>query len=543
MIVKKVLSSVGLASLALISQASFAATQANQQVSNVQSTMLQSGKGYEVKEFTMNQGFQGDQQSTTLYFIYSAQGAKNAAAEAGLPLPERDDVIQDFANGGLNGACGSNNGNCVANGGDDSYKIIIIDKDLAQQDSFASEAAMNEHLAQRGLLKTRQREISDLQSQGVNVASNNFQAMSCFGTKHGQKSFQKTLNFPFSKTDSTGGNNASLSYSIDANAQVDGSAAVNYLYKSKFCVPYKIQISQIDAEAKFALTGNFSLQGQAQGELAPSIWQLYNGKISSGWFTIGPIPIQYDINLPVNAGMAKIVYKAKGDVSLKKDLNISGSYKYACHQSKCSKVSSSFSDNGTFSKDNLSYPVMASASMVPFVNLSVRGSLYKDLIWARAGTQENLPIGLNGYVGNECGNGNGLGDSDFVKSAIAHVKLQANAFAEGRFFNDQNWSLLDKNIKFIDMLHPSTAMSPIIRSSVTGKDVNLNVSVRSCMSDVDSSFQNFTVQWGDGASDSIKELSGAKNIHHLFSSPGDYNIIVTHDNGAQTQSTISIAAI
>ncbi|MCL1079148.1 hypothetical protein D5R81_13930 [Parashewanella spongiae] len=542
MIIKKVLSSAALASLALISQASFATTQTSQQVSNVQSTMLQTGKGYEVKEFTMNQGFQGDQQSTTLYFIYSAQGAKNAAAEAGLPLNERDDVIQDFANGGL-GGCNAASDHCFTTGDDDSYQIIIIDKDLAQQDNFKSTADMNSYLAQRGLLKARQQEIKALQSQGIKVDSNNLQTISCSSTNHGKKSFHKTLNFPFSKTDSTGGNNASLSYSVDANAQVDGSAAVNYLYKSKFCVPYKVQISQIDAEAKFALTGNISLQGVAKGELSPSSWNLYNGNISSGWFSVGPIPIQYDINLPVTAGISKVAFEARGDISLKKDLNITGNYKYACYQSKCSKVSSNFSDNGAFDKDNLSYPVLATAKVVPFVKLSVRGSLYNDLIWARAGTQEDVSIGLNGYAGNQCGNGNGIGNDDYVTSAIANVKLQARAFAEGRFFHDQNWNLLDKNLKFLDLLNPSTALSPIVRANVQGQNVNLNVSIRSCMRDLDSSFQNFSVQWGDGASDNISNLSGARNIHHSFSSPGTYNITVTHDNGAQTQSAVSIGTI
>ncbi|MGB0895075.1 MAG: hypothetical protein ACPGUD_11770 [Parashewanella sp.] len=545
MMTKNLLHSAGLASLLFVNQAAISATATPTQatISNVQASLLQSGKGYELKEFTLEQGqgLQSTQHSGTYYFIYSAEGARNAADEAGLPIDERDSVINDFNNGGIN-ACTSSNDACSADS-QDPFKLIIIDKDLAQKNSFASMSELNSYIQERGLTQARQNEISKLQAQGISIASDNPMMLSCFGTNKGHKDFDKSFDFPLNKSVSGGDDNASYSLTLNGNANINGKGAVNYAYKTKFCIPYKIQITDLDANANLAVTGNFDIQGQVNGSIQPVKMSVFTGRIASGWFTIGAIPVNYDFRIPVYAGIGKINYRADGEVALKKDINLTANFNYQCHAGSCDKLKATYNDNGSFNKENISYPVMASVDMEPYAQFSIRASLYHDLLWANVGTRDAAPIAFNGYVGNECGNGNGIGDNDFVDSALVSLKLQGDTFAESKLFKTKVWPLFQTAAMYKDLLNPSTALSPIVRSTVNGKEATLTVSVRSCMSKLDSSMQNFTVNWGDGATDSINNVSSAQNLKHEYKGAGDYKVVVTHKNGAATTSNLKVTAL
>ncbi|WP_170308253.1 PKD domain-containing protein [Parashewanella tropica] len=500
--------------------------------STLQSDIIQSGDGYQLKSITFEAPFQSQAQTNEYYFITSPQGALNASNDAGLPAKERDEVIQELKQGAL-ALCNAKQ-NCQSQT-KDAYPLIVIDKGLAQFDDNASNQQINQYLQQRGLLQFRQ--------QALAIGGDQY---SCNHTTHDHKSFGKHLYFPISHSDSINKGPFTFGYNIDGNADVNASATVGYDFKSKLCVPYKVEITNLDANADFLVNGNIQLIGQAGGSIPSRDITLFDGSIANGVFAVGPIPVQYDFHLPFTAGTGDINYNLTGKVSFKKDLNITGSYEFTCTNSSCKKIKGEFSDNGTFTSNSIAYELKATASAEPNLAISVKAGVYADAIWAKVGAKGKTPLGFEGYIGNNCGkdaNSNfahKLGDSQLTKLAIIDAKAKASAYAEGHGFNHMDWSLLDTPTHYIDLLNPSNAFSPLLTVTSSSKDATVDVGIRSCVSDIDSTYQNFTYNWGDGTTGNISNVQQGEMIKHTYDQPGTYTVTVTHQNGAASSSQIDI---
>ena len=90
----------------------------------------------------------------------------------------------------------------------------------------------------------------------------------------------------------------------------------------------------------------------------------------------------------------------------------------------------------------------------------------------------------------------------------------------------------------------STALSPVIRPRPRGLKVKMPVSIRSCIKSMaDTNYQDFTINWGDGMTTPIKDLSGRKIFDHAYNSLGGYEISVAHGNGASTSKWVDLSSI
>lgn len=499
--------------------------------SNIQTTILQSGQGYELKEMVYATP-DGQQQSSTLYFIHSIQGAKNAATEAGLPDSERDGAIIDFQHKN----CNKDISHCDAT----STSMVVIDKGIAEQLND-SDADFNRYIVSRGLRQVQTHFMGLANpSMGMDEMDTLQPMYSCNHDTNGDHTIHKKLEFPLRDSHTVGSGSGSVTSQIDANFIVDANAKVYYQFGSKLCVPYKVKIKKMDAAAKYQITGNIDINGQVSGRIPTFEWHSYRGNIGTGLFMVGPIPVEYSIRLPISAGVGDIVYQANGDVGLKKQLQVDGYFEFECTSSSCKRISSFYDDHGLIQPDDIKYSLMAEISLEPHVNVMLDANIYNDLLWAQAGADAKLPLSIIGYYGNTCGNGNGIGQEETVAAGLINVDLNVNAYAHGNTFKDQYWPIINKNLFFSDFVNPSTALSPLVRPSVQGQKVDLLVAVRSCVNRVPSSYQNYVIDWGDGSTETITHMNGSKDMLHQYSQKGNYIVKVKHESGPSTTVYVAI---
>ncbi|MBE8167764.1 MAG: hypothetical protein HAW66_05325, partial [Shewanella sp.] len=474
----------------------------------VETVLLQSGTGYELKELTYLSSESLRQQSSILFFIHSAQGAKNASEEAGLAISERDNVVAEF-----------NHSNCAKDDADclnSSASLIVIDKGLSERLNDSASQFSN-YISNRGLQSVQQQQIKQM-SQGVSLSSlsdlNTFYP--CNDVTVADKDIAKSLDFPFKDSRSSPAGSANINSEIDANFHVDADARIFYEFASKMCVPYRVTLKKVDTQAHYKITGDIDVTGGISGDINTIDWHSYTGNIGMGVFNIGPIPVEYSLHLPIEAGIGNIHYQASGELGLKKHLQVSGDFSFECTMSDCRQLSASYDDNGLFNPDNIKYQALASADFTPYIGITIDANLYGGLLWAKAGSRAELPIKVIGYVGNTCGNGNGLDQNDNVMAGLVNVDLNVNAYAKGNHFEDQNWPIVNRNLFFADLIKPSSALSPLIRPNINGQNVNLSVGVRSCVSELPSFYQNYQVDWGDGQMDKISNMNGGENMSHHY---------------------------
>ena len=498
--------------------------------SSVQTTVLQSGQGYELKELLYTTP-DGQQKTSTLYFIHSAEGAKNAAVEAGLPEFERNGVIKDFQHK----SCSKANTKCE----DSSTFLVLVDQGIADHLND-SQADFNSYIASRGLT-TMQDQFMSMSAQSSDNNQDSMHAMySCNGDTDGNKFLRKSTEFPMRDSHTSNAGPGSVTSNIDANFKVDADAKIYYTYSSTLCVPHKIKLKKVDASAKYQITGDIDINGQVSGVIPTFDWHSHIVKWDNRFFMIGPIPIEYDLSLPVSAGIGDITYKANGDVGLKKQLEIDGDFKFECTLDSCKRISSSYDDHGLIKPDDIKYSLMAQISVEPYIKVQMNADLFKKVLWAQVGASAQLPMTVIGYYGNTCGNGDGFGKEETVSAGLINVDLNVNAYAHGNKFKDKNWPIINKNLFFTDLVRPSTAMSPIVRPSVQDHKVDLLVAVRNCVSQVPSSYQNYLIDWGDGSTEKLSNMNNSKDMLHNYAEKGDYTVKVKHQSGPSTTVHVKI---
>ena len=506
--------------------------------SDVDTIVLMSGNGYELKQISYTDG-NGTPQQSDFYFLYSATGANGAYLYAGLPLNERDEIIGEFDRSPV--PCVKAAQPCMSElqSADDEFDVIVVDKDAAGVNSLSG---MNALVAKRGWQDIQLEQYKSLNIQGVKAGDEKFDAKGCFGWTHKSKNWSKSFNESFDKSKRFGSGNAFVDVEINATTSGNGKATLDYKYKRSFCIPYKIRMKQLKARADYAITGDINIHGEATHTFNGYTWNIAEPTIANGWFMIGVVPVQYDVKLPIRAGTGNLTLSASGDVGLEKVLNIAGHYEYACDKNNCAKVSSSFADNGTLQLSNIQYQLMASATIEPWAEVAIKGRVYWGLIWAKVGIKPSLPIKLSGYYGNMCGNGDNIGGNETVSAGVLDIDFRAGVIAQVKYFNEQYWQIYRTDLYFTDLVNPhSSAFSPIIRPSVSSSSVTMPVSLRACVKSADTGYQDFTVYWGDGSTSGISNLASSKTMNHNYASAGTYQISVRHSNGASTNRNVTVA--
>ncbi len=506
------------------------------QIHDVNTTVLQSGKGYELKQITYYSDDTDQQQSNTLFYIHSINGAINAAAEAGLPDSERDGIVADYSHKN----CSKDDLDCLKK----EISLIVVNKDVAEHLNDTPEQFSS--FAQSLSVQPQIRERMLSMASGVKTDSllpiNNF--YSCNSRSKEDFTLNKDFDQPYRESKSAVNGNASLNGEIDASFHVGAKAQVFYSVYSKLCIPHRVEVNKVVASANYKVNGNFDVHGSVAGNIKTWDWAIKDPVIGKGGFKIVSMPFLYDVRMPISAGVGDIHYQANGEVGLKKQLDIEGNFTYECTKNECKKVDSAYNDNGLVKLDDIKYQALASMSLTPHINMMIEADVFNGYVHAQAGVDASMPITVTGYAGNECGNGNGIGPDDTVAAGFVNVDLHVNAAAEGHAFHkeflDKSWPLVNKNILFTDIVHPSSALSPIVRSTMTGQNVDLSVGLRSCVGKIPSSFQNYIVNWGDGSTQNINDMNGGTSLQHAYSEPGDYHVTVKHKTGPST--TVDVKA-
>ncbi len=431
-------------------------------------------------------------------------------------------------------SCGRANAKCK----DSPAFLVLVDKGIAEHLND-SPADFNRYAAGRGLTSMRNK-FTTMAGHSADEANPVSPMYLCDGDTNGSHDFHNTLEFPLRDSHSGSSGPGSVISDIDADFKVETDAEVFYSFGSTLCVPHKLALKKIDASAKYQIKGDIDVHGKVSGRIPTFDWHSYIGNLGSGIFMAGPFPVEYDLRLPVSAGVGDIIYQANGDVGLKKQLEVDGDFKFECTLDSCMRISSSYDDHGLIQPGDIKYTLMAEISIEPYVNVEIDADIYKRLIWAQAGASAKLPMSIIGYYGNTCGNGDGLGQEETVAAGLINVDLNVNAYAKGNRFSDKYWPVVDKNLFFTDLVKPSTAMSPIVRPSVKGQQVDLLVALRSCVSQVPSSYQNYIINWGDGTSEDISQMNNSEDILHNYAEKGNYTVNVKHKSGPSTTVQVKI---
>ncbi|RYV03483.1 hypothetical protein SOPP22_04245 [Shewanella sp. OPT22] len=505
-------------------------------INDVQTTVLQAGTGYELKQVTYYSDDSSRQQNSTLFYIHSVQGAMNAVKEAGLSKEEEQGIIDDYSHKN----CDKNDKQCLNR----EISLIVVDKGVADHLNDSPEQ-FNSYIQSTNLQPYVQQRLMSL---GKNVSAQGIVPMSSFYScnSRNQEDFtlKKDFDQPYRESKNAASGNANLNGEIDANFHVGTKAQIFYSVYSKLCIPHRVEVDKVVSTAKYSITGNFDIHGSVAGDIKTWDWDIKDPVIGNGGFKIANIPFIYDVRLPISAGVGDIHYQANGEVGLKKQLDIEGEYQYECTKHECKKIESTYNDNGLVKLDDIRYQALGSISLTPHINLMLMADVFNGYIHAQAGIDANMPVNVTGYVGNDCGNGNGLGADDAVYAGFVNVDLHVNAAAEGHTFNknfiDKSWPLVNKNVLFRDIAHPSSALSPIIRSNVEGQSADLSVGLRSCVGQIPSSYQNYVVDWGDGQSQQIDGMNGGTSLQHSYTQTGDYKVTVKHKTGPSTTLDVNV---
>eukprot|EP00588_Corethron_pennatum_P030760 CAMPEP_0194325190 /NCGR_PEP_ID=MMETSP0171-20130528/29091_1 /TAXON_ID=218684 /ORGANISM="Corethron pennatum, Strain L29A3" /LENGTH=763 /DNA_ID=CAMNT_0039084233 /DNA_START=61 /DNA_END=2352 /DNA_ORIENTATION=- len=531
---------------------------------------LLKGKGYEVREVTIiDDG--GTKRTSTLYFIESPQGLLEASKSKNYKFPAAavPDLIEDFTREGKNKrlyldkclkatrnflkrkeytkAPKKMKGPCANLFAEvkkkvpfeyDDFKVMVVDRDAVM---ITNQDEAKQYCKKNGLKCGYEK--GSLYAAGA--------AGPCNDWHYKSKTWSKNLNEEIDvdkKFTSSGNSNVFVKVVIEAEVNVSGSAQLDYKYKKKWCVPYKFALQKVTLEASFSVSdGDITITGEAAQTFDGVVWDIASPTIATGVFMIGLIPVVYRFQLPIRAGTGDLELEATGEVDLDQKLEIDGHYKYICTQSSCSKVSSSFNDNGAIDPGNVNYELAASVKIEPFMDVAIKADIYWNLIWAKVGLRPSFPISLTGYFGNTCGDGDGLDGNEMVWAVYLELKFRAGVFFIMKWMDNENYyEFYAADLLVQDLLSPSTAFSPEIRPTINNplKKVTLLTSLRECVDHVMTDYQDFTVDWDDGSStQNIDDLTGTKTLTHTYSSAGTYTIKVKHDNDAYTERDITITTM
>lgn len=500
-------------------------------------------EGYEIFN-TRYTSVNGLQVSKDLILIRTPEGAESAYRNGGLSFNTLQEVLQDF-NSPVNFSSRASQYNQKPSNIDDASDgmLLIIDREA---DALASQAAADAYMRKWGLEPESGGDGLDsatLSSEYGTSCPKNWKCRS----KDFAKNFNQNLNNTLELIKNSYG---SVNLDLTGDVKAEAKAKLDYRYKKKFGIIYKVKVDFLDSKLKYIFEGKLKLHGKAEHNFEGKEFELFQAKIYDDYFMVGFIPVQVDIKTYIRAGTGDLKLSASGEVGMDKPMKLEGTFSYVCDAENCVKESESV-DNIDESLDikNLNYQLMAKAEIEPYLNAAIRGRLYWGSIYAEVGIQPSLPLKFFGYMGNMCGDGDGRDGDEYVTAALLSADIRVGVTWKTRFLvikSDRKYSeFYRKALMYKDLLNPSTALSPIVRvhtSTRSYDNVSAEVSLRGCtLSQIDQRFQDFTLEWGDIFSTDISDLEKTVTLTST-KAPGKYVLKVTHSSGAFTQVPYEVIA-
>jgi hypothetical protein len=508
--------------------------------SNVRNSTIQGSldkQGYEVREIEYV-SVDGRTIKKKLFFIDSALGAQNAYNNASLSYEAYQETVDDYNSPLSFSQRNSTPLNSVSYADDlSSGMLTIID---AEADAISSQSQADAYIAKWDLDINDDLDNNSITSEYGSSCPRKYRCR----TKQYQKSINKDIDKNFELYKGTYG---SVGMDIEGSVKADSTAKVDYRYKKKWGIKYKVRVDFLDAKLNYRFEGTLGLYGKADRTLKGKEFELFQAKVYDSYFMVGFIPVQVDVKTYVRAGTGDLKLSAQGEIGMIKPFLSEGTFSYVCDKKKCIKQSESFNNaDQTLNSNNLAYQITAKAEIEPYINAAVRGRLYWGSVYAEVGLQPSLPLKLFGYVGNKCGDGNGDFENERVTAGLLSADIRAGVTWKTKFLqykSDRNYKQFYRsNLGYKDLLNPSTALSPLIKTTISGNTVTLQTSLRNCIAnELDSKHQDFTIYWGNEGTKSISDISNT-NTSTKTLSQGYHNIKVRHKSGAYTQKEIHITS-
>lgn len=512
--------------------------------------VVQAGDGYSLKSITYIDP-NGLERTSELYFIHNVEGAVNAYLEADLPLEELIELQEEaspWTSGGFSASVGVNTT------ADEEQFGWIIDKTIVNLTSEAEAQAYVDSMNLQDVVDDEELnpegdfQIGSDFSQGF-LFGNLFKK--CTGWISKSKSFNTDVNESLDESKTFGNSTASLTFTGETEIDADIKVDLGYEYKRNFfCLPYKIRYKDVRTQGTYDIDGNLGIKGTLKYTIDNQDWKVAEPKVVDTVFFAGPIPIRFLVRVPIHIGTGDIVMKAEGEVGLTKDLNINGTFHYYCNRSSCSNVSSSQNNNASDLLNNIGASVSASITLKPYVHVAAKPMLYGEwFFYAQVGVKPSFPIEVFGYYGNLCGDGDDNGANEWVNALLGTLDVEVGITGEAKLFTfyllkDKYWEVYDDSLLMVDFLNPSTSYSPLIRPVVGDNlQVTMPVSVRSCVSRFTSRYpEDYTINWGDGSTQTLNNITSTGNGSHTYSQPGTYLVTVSSEKGATTTTSLVVGS-
>jgi len=512
--------------------------------------IVQAGDGYSLKSITYIDP-NGLERTSELYFIHNVEGAVNAYLEADLPLEELIELQEEaspWTGGGFSASVGVN-----TTAGEEQFGWII-DKTIVNLTSEAEAQAYVDSMNLQDVVDDEELnpegdfQIGSDFSQGF-LFGNLFKK--CTGWISKSKSFNTDVNESLDESKTFGNSTASLTFTGETEIDADIKVDLGYEYKRNFfCLPYKIRYKDVRTQGTYDIDGNLGIKGTLKYTIDNQDWKVAEPKVVDTVFFAGPIPIRFLVRVPIHIGTGDIVMKAEGEVGLTKDLNINGTFHYYCNRSSCSNVSSSQNNNASDLLNNIGASVSASITLKPYVHVAAKPTLYGEwFFYAQVGVKPSFPIEVFGYYGNLCGDGDDNGANEWVNALLGTLDVEVGITGEAKLFTfyllkDKYWEVYDDSLLMVDFLNPSTSYSPLIRPVVGDNlQVTMPVSVRSCVSRFTSRYpEDYTINWGDGSTQTLNNITSTGNGSHTYSQPGTYLVTVSSEKGATTTTSLVVGS-
>lgn len=363
----------------------------------------------------------------------------------------------------------------------------------------------------------------------------------------GGKWYGKSKSGVFNPSNLDGAKNFNIgggfSGTLGANVPLNGTVNYDfrYSYRANKCIgiPYAVRFDNVRTYGTLNFNNSqLSLDGAINYKYSWNSWntnkiRLYN---NSWTFFVGPIPVVLGLEVPLFYGI-DVDAKVAGSISIAKTGNGAYVFDYTCTQSDCTGSNNS-SVQFQNSKPGARSSVAVEVNAKPYVTVEAIGYLYSQwFLSAGLGMEVSAPSKFWAYSGNNCGDADGNGATENVKSTVLDVNAQLALYGRWQIIGKKSWSWMDwkfnvagweifkvsdftsgkpeffalrRNLYFKEFESPATsALTPVIvgPSNIAATGAGYSAMMRSCVPFKDK--MKYAFDWGDGTSSTF-EGSGAQ---------------------------------
>lgn len=489
--------------------------------------------GFEVRQISFT-SISGELVDRELLLMYGPAGVDSALQSGVLPFSEYNRIMGDF---GLSHSFTNRPVSTLPNQiNPDESALIIVDVEVMNLNSQAEADAL---IARYNIEVDMEHDIFlDQESLESSYGDSCPRGWRC----RTRDFVRKGLGFDFDESVNLHNSNyANADLRVSADGELDASVVLDYRYRRRFGIPYRVRVDYVTAGVSYNLSGDFLLTGEAQRTFEGREHELFQSTIFNRVFMVGIVPVWVDVKTYFRVGTGDLILEAAGQIGLHQPLEINGSARYLCDADSCKEESNNHSNlNAAFSSANLSAEVSAKATIEPYLNAAIRGRIYRGTIVAEVGLQPSIRAMLRGYTGNNCGDADKDGTNEWVNGLTLSADFRVGSTWRSRFLLSQvprrYYEIKNFPLGYIDLLSPSSALSPSVSYEIDNSQLALRVYPRSCSRElIHDKFQNFTIYWGDGDGQSeVRHDHSGGTVRRIFDNLGSYTLRVVHESGADT---------